>query len=354
MMCCLSAEAREQKQINREIEKQLRLDKKNQRRELKLLLLGTGESGKSTFIKQMRIIHGTGYSEEDKRAFVKLVYQNIFMAMHSMIRAMDTLKIQYRDKKNEQEHAALVRAVDYETVTTFEPQYVEAIKSLWNDPGIKECYDRRREYQLTDSAKYYLDSIDRIASPGYLPTEQDVLRVRVPTTGIIEYPFDLENIIFRMVDVGGQRSERRKWIHCFENVTSIMFLAALSEYDQVLVESDNENRMEESKALFRTIITYPWFTNSSVILFLNKKDLLEEKIMHSHLVDYFPEFDGPKRDAQAAREFILKMYVDLNPDSDKIIYSHFTCATDTENIRFVFAAVKDTILQLNLKEYNLV
>jgi len=101
MMCCLSAEAREQKQINREIEKQLRLDKKNQRRELKLLLLGTGESGKSTFIKQMRIIHGTGYSEEDKRSHIKLVYQNIFMAMHSMIRAMDTLKIQYRDKRNE-------------------------------------------------------------------------------------------------------------------------------------------------------------------------------------------------------------------------------------------------------------
>ncbi|CAG10325.1 unnamed protein product [Tetraodon nigroviridis] len=156
-----------------------------------------------------------------------------------------------------------------------------------------------------------------------------------------------------MVDVGGQRSERRKWIHCFENVTSIMFLVALSEYDQVLVESDNENRMEESKALFRTIITYPWFQNSSVILFLNKKDLLEEKISYSHLVDYFPEFDGPQRDAQSAREFILKMFVDLNPDSDKIIYSHFTCATDTENIRFVFAAVKDTILQLNLKEYNL-
>ena len=157
-----------------------------------------------------------------------------------------------------------------------------------------------------------------------------------------------------MFDVGGQRSERRKWIHCFENVTSIMFLVALSEYDQVLVESDNENRMEESKALFSTIITYPWFQNSSVILLLNKKDLPEEKITYSHLVDYFPEYDGPQRDAQAAREFILKMFVDLNPDSDKIIYSHFTCATDTENIRFVFAAVKDTILQLNLKEYNLV
>lgn len=106
--------------------------------------------------------------------------------------------------------------------------------------------------------------------------------------------------------------------------------------------------MEESKALFKTIITYPWFQNSSVILFLNKKDLLEEKILYSHLVDYFPEYDGkfflwpnkllnllnidhlflgPKKDVIQAREFILKMFVDLNPDSEKIIYSHFTCAT---------------------------
>lgn len=368
MACCLSEEAKEQKRINQEIEKQLRKDKRDARRELKLLLLGTGESGKSTFIKQMRIIHGTGYSDDDKRGFIKIVYQNIFMAMHAMIRAMDTLKIAYHnpenekkihivaDKKTTQENGGMIRQVDYETVTTFDEQFIDAIKSLWADNGIQECYDRRREYQLTDSAKYYLDDVDRITTPNYLPTLQDILRVRVPTTGIIEYPFDLDSIIFRMVDVGGQRSERRKWIHCFENVTSIMFLVALSEYDQVLVESDNENRMEESKALFRTIITYPWFQNSSVILFLNKKDLLEEKIMLSHLVDYFPEFDvyGPKKDAQAAREFILRMFVDLNPDPDKIIYSHFTCATDTENIRFVFAAVKDTILQLNLKEYNLV
>ena len=63
-------------------------------------ILGTGESGKSTFIKQMRIIHGSGYSDEDKRGFIKLVYQNIFMAMQSMIRAMDLLKIQYSDSRN--------------------------------------------------------------------------------------------------------------------------------------------------------------------------------------------------------------------------------------------------------------
>ncbi|KAM3940374.1 guanine nucleotide-binding protein subunit alpha-14 [Leptodactylus fuscus] len=351
--CCLSAEEKESQRINAEIERQLRRDKRDARRELKLLLLGTGESGKSTFIKQMRIIHGSGYTDEDRRGFTKLVYQNIFTAMQSMIRAMDTLRIQYSSEQN-MENALLIREVEVDKVNSLERKHVEAIKKLWEDPGIQECYDRRREYQLSDSAKYYLSDIDRISVNGYIPTQQDVLRVRVPTTGIIEYPFDLENIIFRMVDVGGQRSERRKWIHCFENVTSIIFLVALSEYDQVLAECDNENRMEESKALFRTIITYPWFQNSSVILFLNKKDLLEEKILFSHLVDYFPEFTGSKQDAKAAREFILKLYQDQNPDKEKVIYSHFTCATDTENIRFVFAAVKDTILQLNLREFNLV
>lgn len=66
-----------------------------------LSVAGTGESGKSTFIKQMRIIHGSGYSDEDKRGFIKLVYQNIFMAMNSMIRAMDTLKIPYKDSSND-------------------------------------------------------------------------------------------------------------------------------------------------------------------------------------------------------------------------------------------------------------
>lgn len=351
--CCLSAEEKESQRISAEIERQLRRDKKDARRELKLLLLGTGESGKSTFIKQMRIIHGSGYSDEDRKGFTKLVYQNIFTAMQAMIRAMDTLRIQYVCEQN-QENAQLIREVEVDRVSTLSRDQVQAIKQLWLDPGIQECYDRRREYQLSDSAKYYLTDIDRIALPSYVPTQQDVLRVRVPTTGIIEYPFDLENIIFRMVDVGGQRSERRKWIHCFESVTSIIFLVALSEYDQVLAECDNENRMEESKALFKTIITYPWFLNSSVILFLNKKDLLEEKIMYSHLISYFPEYTGPKQDVKAAREFILKLYRDQNPDKEKVIYSHFTCATDTENIRFVFAAVKDTILQLNLKEFNLV
>ncbi|EDW90736.2 uncharacterized protein Dyak_GE12482 [Drosophila yakuba] len=352
MNCCVSLESREKKRINREIDKQLQLEKQRSKRELKLLLLGAGESGKSTFIKQMRIIHGSGYSDEDKRGYIKLVFQNIFMAMQSMIKAMDMLKISYGQGEHS-ELADLVMSIDYETVTTFEDPYLNAIKTLWDDAGIQECYARRREYQVNDTAEYFLSDISRIGQADYLPTEQDILCAREPTLNIQVYPFELDGLLLSMVDVAGQRTERRKWIHLFSNVTSIIFLAALSEYDEFMMESDNENRLEESKALFHTVITFEWFETASIILFLNKKDVLEEKIMYSHLIDYFPDYDGPPQDANAAQEYVLRLFEDVSSDTPKRIYSHFTCATDTENIRFVFAAVKDTILQCNLKESNL-
>ena len=120
----------------------------------------------------------------------------------------------------------------------FPAEVAESIKTLWTDKGILACFDRSREYQLNDSAKYYFDSIDRIATPSYLPNDQDVLRSRVKTTGITETKFQVGDLVYRMFDVGGQRSERKKWIHCFDSVTAIIFLVAISAYDQVLVEDE--------------------------------------------------------------------------------------------------------------------
>ncbi|XP_070706282.1 guanine nucleotide-binding protein subunit alpha-14-like isoform X2 [Pempheris klunzingeri] len=348
--CCLSAEEGERLRIHREIERQLRRDKRDSHRELKLLLLG--ESGKSTFIKQMRIIHGRGYSEADRKGFTRLVFQNIVTAIQALINAMKTLEIDYVDDQNIS-HAEKLSQTEADQVSTLEAWQVDAIRRVWNDHGVQRCYDRRREFQLSDSAKYYLTDLDRITALLYIPTLQDILRVRVPTTGIIEYPFDLSKVIFRMVDVGGQRSERKKWIHCFENVTSVIFLAALSEYDQLLYENESDNRLRESLALFKTILSYPWFQESSTILFLNKTDLLEEKIMQSHLATYFPAYSGPQHDAKSAKNFILQMYKEQHIGRHKPLYTHFTCATDTENIRVVFKAVRDTLFRDNLEKFNL-
>ena len=82
----------------------------------------------------------------------------------------------------------------------------------------------------------YFNNIDRLFAPDYLPNDQDVLRSRLRTTGITETLFELGQLNYHMFDVGGQRSERKKWVHCFEGVHCLMFVAALSGYDQCLVE----------------------------------------------------------------------------------------------------------------------
>jgi hypothetical protein len=84
----------------------------------------------------------------------------------------------------------------------------------------------------------YLNALDRLGQGDYVPTEQDVLRTRVKTTGIVETHFNYKSISFKMFDVGGQRSERKKWIHCFEGVTAIVFCVALSAYDLMLAEDE--------------------------------------------------------------------------------------------------------------------
>lgn len=199
----------------------------------------------------------------------------------------------------------------------------------------------------------YFDSIDRISKDNYLPTDQDVLRSRVKTTGITETSFNIGDLVYRMFDVGGQRSERKKWIHCFENVTAIIFMVAISEYDQVLIEDESINRMQEALTLFDSICNSRWFGKTSTILFLNKTDIFKQKLLHSPLSDCFPDYQGGANE-ELARDYIMKRFTSINTSPDKQIYTHFTCATDTEQMEFVMSAVHDIILQSNLRNVGLI
>jgi guanine nucleotide-binding protein subunit alpha len=112
------------------------------------------------------------------------------------------------------------------------------------------------QYHLNDSAAYFFENIDRYLNPDFTPTEQDALRARVRSTGIEEAEFKFQDLEFRMVDVGGQRSERRKWIHCFESVTAILYVCGLSEYDQYLVRLANKTLlMNDDECL--SLTSYP-------------------------------------------------------------------------------------------------
>ncbi|RDA90147.1 hypothetical protein CP533_2204 [Ophiocordyceps camponoti-saundersi (nom. inval.)] len=344
-----SAEEAELKKQSQAIDKVIEEDSKRLRKECKILLLGSGESGKSTIVKQMKIIHLKGYSEDELFNYRSTVYKNLVDCAKAIITAMEQFDIKLQNPENQ---AHVDYLMEYQTESGpeahIDPQVGIAVRSLWSDPAKEDLMAHQTEFYLMDSAEYFFQEAMRIVKPDYLPNEMDVLRARTKTTGIYETRFQMGQLSIHMFDVGGQRSERKKWIHCFENVTSIIFCVALSEYDQVLLEESSQNRMMESLLLFDSVVNSRWFMRTSIILFLNKVDIFKQKLVRSPLNNYFPDYSGGN-DVNKAAKYLLWRFNQVNR-AHLNLYPHLTQATDTSNIRLVFAAVKETILNNALKD----
>lgn len=201
------------------------------------------------------------------------------------------------------------------------------------------------------------------------------------------------------MDVGGQRTQRQKWQQCFSDVTAILFLASCSEYDECLREDAKMNRLVESCKIFETLINYKYLQDVEFILFLNKYDLLKEKIYKSDIKMYCSDFFGNSKSLTDVENYMIKKFINLkhvypddedknfyirprhgdnfdsifsNKNEDKInivekknqnfnykrepkaIYSHFTTAIDTNNIRTIFEMVRLMIFERNCKAIMLV
>jgi len=313
----------------------------------KLLLLGAGESGKSTLFKQMITIYGKGFPETERAGYTSIIFNNIMTSMKMLCK--QSAQFGPVSKDNER---ALRLIDDLKGDEEINEQLGAQIAALWTDSGVQATYGQRTQFQLTDSSKYFFDKIGEVSKSGYLPTQQDVLRSRVRTTGIVENDFEIDGNKFKMFDVGGQRNERKKWIHCFEGVTAVLFVAAISEYDQVLYEDENMNRMVEALNLFEEICNSRWFSKTSMILMLNKRDLFAEKIVRTPLTVCFPDYDG-ENSYDAGADFLKKQFESKNHNDEKAVYTHITCATDTDNVTAVFNAVKDIIIRQSLAEAGL-
>lgn len=147
--CCLSEHDKESRNRSREIDKTIMKDRLTFRRTVRILLLGAGESGKSTFLKQMRIIHGQDFGEGAVLEFKTVVYNNIVKGMRVLIDARQKLGITWGTSTCEKD-ASFVFA--FESTAKLDErlftQYVEPIRRLWSDSGIRTAFDRRREFQL--------------------------------------------------------------------------------------------------------------------------------------------------------------------------------------------------------------
>lgn len=383
---------------NQRIEARQKAQQKKNDAKIKMLLLGAGESGKSTIFKQMRILYGAPRTEDEIRMFGVVVRSNVVVLVKKLLHlikdmdledmltqeseensridgesgmsfkeAYDELKESFIDNPDEGSIHAEENSVDWIGYSNRAGsnankeakkflKYQFCIKTLWESKASKEAWKNGAKVNVNSSHILFLNDSDRLASSNYKPTNEDILLARVRTTQVTVERYMMGDSMFEVTDVGGQRAERRKWIGCFENVDGLIFVAALSEYDQTLAEAKRQNRMKEALDLFKFNANDNVFAKSGILLFLNKSDLFEEKILTSHIADqkHFSDYVGPDRDYHAGVEYFKKKFSEcVGENSKKDIYIHVTCATDTNAMEAVLGAARLMIIQQNLANAGL-
>jgi len=338
-----SPDAKKAKASSTVIDDDLKKDRKAAESKVKILLLGTGDSGKSTFAKQMTVLHSSGFSNEEYQRFQKVLRDNALTSMQKILSSLSEAQAKL-EKGAQKEAESVLEASD------LTPAVATSVKELWKSKKLQRFIDEHsNELQLPSSISYFFDHAERFAAASYEPTQDDILRARVPTIGVRETHFTVQGNEFTMVDVGGQRSERRKWLHCFQDVNAVIYLAALDEYDKTLEEDRRTNRMLESLNLYEQLSGLKWFTETPFILFLNKSDLFEGKIKTKPLHLYFADIseqDGA--DYTKGVEYVQQKYEEAF--NGNVMYPYVTNALDTSNCQRVFTAIKDNVLFKNLDQ----
>ncbi|KAL7121799.1 hypothetical protein ACP275_01G006200 [Erythranthe tilingii] len=367
----------EENEQTAEIERRIEQETKSEKHIQKLLLLGAGDSGKSTIFKQIKLLFQSGFDETELKGYIPVIHANVYQTIKILHDGSKELSLGSADSSefiisDENKHlgdkfSEIGGRLDYPRLTK---ELAHEIETLWGDNAIQETYTRGNELQVPDCAHYFMENLQRLCDADYVPTKEDVLYARVRTTGVVEIQFSpvgenkKSGEVYRLFDVGGQKNERRKWIHLFEGVSAVIFCAAISEYDQTLFEDDNKNRMMETKELLEWVLKQPCFEKTSFMLFLNKFDLFEKKVLQVPLnvcgwfKDYQPVSTG-KQEIEHAYEFVKKKFEELYfqstaPDRvDRVFKIYRTTALDQKLVKKTFKLVDETLRRRNLFEAGL-
>ena len=332
-----------------------------------MLFLGASCSGKSTLWNHLKYIHRTPSTVpyEEERSFARIrqkihtdmivgMQLLLLLAKHEACSAKLGMVLQPTSQQAADTlNAALPKKSGPHSAPSFDltPQLGICIEQLWKDPIIRASWSQRIglwpllgvdvpfEERLYDSLESYFDSTARIMEDTYVPDLMDMLRCRLMTTGIEETTITVDGTRFKLLDVGGMRSERRKWINFFDNCQVLLFFAPLCDYELQLKEDPSVNRMHDSLALFDQICNSHFFKDSIILLLLNKDDIFRERIRHKDLSVCFPDYTGGK-DYDKACDFIKRKFLAVNKNPKKQIHSYMTTATDIASIKVVFDSLQ--------------
>lgn len=364
----------------------------------KLLLLGSGSSGKSTLFKQLKCIFKPwGLEPPEFDDSLHSMRTNVVQGIIKLLQKSEDLYKEDSEKyakckveltEDLVQHIQILLLFRHESFEHMDDskwgqltQLGESIDYLWRRvPGIQATFNQRgTRFAFHENMDYFFDKATILFGEDFQPSMDDVLRCKVITTGMVEMMAEHEDHVFHIFDVGGQRNERKKWIHCFDHVTAVLYVAALSHFDAVCHEDEKQNAMHESIQLFAEICNSKWFRRTAMILFLNKEDLFREKLRDCVNIDYCfsphgcgwrgESYSGPCYTAtdkdkyrsnvidnkkyleqcyQSQIDFIRKVYHNQKQDQRQKVYTHITNATDRDQIEKVFWDCQNIIIRKNV------
>ncbi|XP_025093514.1 guanine nucleotide-binding protein G(o) subunit alpha-like isoform X3 [Pomacea canaliculata] len=374
---------------SKSIDQQLDEERERRQKEVQLLMLGGAGAGKSTFIKQLRLHYGNHFPEAICHQWVPQVLHNLTGALHVVLEQMEVLNIQFDNHLNKQLavefqdkfprmsmealvlrfteedesaertspttcRADVTRRMTFLDKLQLQAPDVAVLQQLWTDLGVQCCYARRQKFQrhaLSRTHEYFLDQADRLLTADYVPTVQDILYVHWPTLGVQEHAIAMDSMQFKMIDVAGQKSLRKKWIHFFEGVTAVIFFASLCGFDEALEEDPATNMLQDSLQTFHEVSHSHFLEKTDIILFLNKKDIFLDRIKTVSLATCFPSYKGSSSPEVSLR-FIKEQFLQNKP-GHKQLYIHISCAVDINLMRHILANVLDIIMEINLRRTQL-
>ncbi|KAJ7146153.1 guanine nucleotide binding protein, alpha subunit [Mycena epipterygia] len=237
----------------------------------------------------------------------------------------------------------------------------EDMRSVWEDRVVREMLARRK-VRVEDSAGFFLNDVDRIARTDYQITDDDIIRARLRTVGVQEYRVTFEHghsagSEWRMYDVGGTRSSRAAWYSYFDDCDAIIFLAPVSCFDEKLAEDRRVNRLEDSYMLWKSVCACKLLARTQLVLFLNKCDLLQAKLMRGAKIrDSVPSFGERRNDVATATRYFQQHFKEIqraNSPVQRPFYVHLTSVIDTKSTAVTLGAVEESILRDHLRRADL-
>ncbi|KAJ7353187.1 guanine nucleotide binding protein, alpha subunit [Mycena albidolilacea] len=235
------------------------------------------------------------------------------------------------------------------------------MRSIWEDRVVREMLSRRK-VRIEDSAGFFLNDVDRIARTDYQITDDDIIRARLRTVGVQEYRVTFEHghsagSEWRMYDVGGTRSSRAVWYSYFDDVDAIIFLAPVSCFDEKLAEDRHVNRLEDSYMLWKSVCACKLLARTQLVLFLNKCDLLQAKLMRGAKIrDSVPSFGDRRNDVATATRYFQQHFKEIQRTYSPVqrpFYVHLTSVIDTKSTAVTLGAVEESILRDHLRRADL-